>query len=91
MSLGIKRFVFLVVSKSALIFKVCADFFSHFGVLTSCIESVAPGRLSLACIYEQGSSVVSMDVALAYAMYCLSAERQGRPAREEKKSQLEIC
>jgi TPR repeat protein len=41
------------------------------------------GFFLLGQIYEQGTSFVSSNLALAYAMYCLSAEKELSEARQE--------
>lgn len=53
------------------------------------LKSKLQDTCSLARIYEQGSSVLSKDAAIAYALYSLNTDSKASRKTKEKISQLE--
>lgn len=63
----------------------------YINALSDAGENKPEGFFSLGKIYERGSAFASHDTAMAYAMYCLSAERKIDVAKKKAlqlKSQL---
>lgn len=66
-----------------------ADKMLYIDALSSAAEESAQGFFLLGDIYEKGNSFISRDMALAYVMYYLSAQKQMKVA-DDKASQLRL-
>ncbi len=76
MSIRIQRFWNELLKSLLSNVSLCCDRVCYLNALEQTLEGRAQGFLSLGRLYEMGSRIVSRDLALAYAMYCLSAQKQ---------------
>jgi TPR repeat protein len=91
MKLRIIHFFRKLASSLTILTEKAIDRKCYIDALSEVGEDKPEGFFSLGKIYERGSAFMSHDTAMAYAMYCLSAERKMAMARQKAlqlKSQL---